>query len=357
MKLDIHRASSRTRVRGLVAAALAAGALAALPAAGDAAVLTVGSDLTKPADLFEAHGADALWWNSTIDGRPGAMPTNGQITLVRVKGAVIDSPSQRRNPDPPDPQFHVQVLHPVGGGVVRVMMSSAPFRMPIVTSLRDGSLRGDPQAISGFAPVNLCVRQGDFVDFNEIGGHEWSWPTGGPYDGMHFQIFSRTPGSSTSFYTKNNGTNNNSQWAPQELEQGQELLLQGKLATGPDATDFCPGGFKQHVFQGLKMSSASISGSAVKVKTSCDYKNYGACKGVLLLKTQAGAPLGGQPFSVTRGASSTVAVNLSQANLGVLRRTGSAVAVADGHDDPRHDSRAKPDVPVQKKITRRALSF
>jgi hypothetical protein len=356
MKLDSQRVPNRTRIRAFAAAALAAAALAAVPAAGDAAVITVGSNLTKPADVFEAHGADALWWNNTIDGRPGAMPANGQITFVRVKGSVLDSPSQRRNPDPPDPLFHFQVLHPIGGGAVRVMLSSAPFRLPIVTVLRDGSLRGDTQAISGYTPVNLCVHKGDFVDFNEIGGHEWSWPTGGPYDGLHFQVFSRTPSSSTYFYTKSGGTNINSQWVPQALEQGQELLLQAKLATGPNATDFCPGGYMQHVFQGLKLSGASLSGNIVKVRTSCDWKNYGACKGLLTLKSRAGAALGGQAFSVGHGSSSTVSVTLSAANAAIVRRAGLAIATADGHDDPRHDSRAKPDVPVQKKTTQRSLS-
>jgi hypothetical protein len=248
--------------------------------------------------------------------------------------------------------FHVQVLHPIGGGRVRVMLSSGAFRVPTFTVARDGSVQGNTQAINTYKPINLCVRKGDFVDFNEIGGHEWSW---GALDGMHFQIFSQTPGSSTSFYTKNAGTNNNSEWAPQSLNQGQELLMQAQLATGAHATDFCPGGFMQHVFTGLglRRETVSLSGSTVKVHGSCSHKTYGGCKGVLVLKTPAGVALGGGPFTVRPAYSSTVTVRLSSQAVAMIKKAKSVTArvTADGHDDPAHDRRAKPGVPVQRKTT------
>src|SRR3954468_6408657 len=123
MNLD----SSRNRDRRARAAALAvAAAFLALPAAGHGAVMTVGSDLSKPADHVEAHGADVAFWNTLIDGKPGTMPADGQITAVRVKGVVVDDPRHRRYSDqkPLDPQFHFQVLHPVDARTNRVMLSS-----------------------------------------------------------------------------------------------------------------------------------------------------------------------------------------------------------------------------------------
>jgi hypothetical protein len=352
MKPEKTRVTARRRARSLVAL-LAVAIPASVPALGHADVMNVGSNLAKPANMVEAHGADALWWNNSIDGLPGAMPVDGQVISVRVKGGILDSPSLRRNPQRPDPMFHVQVLHPIGGGRVRVMLSSGAFRVPTYTVARDGSVDGNTQAINTYKPINLCVRKGDYVDFNEIGGNEWSW---GALDGMHFQIFSQAPNSSTSFYTKNAGTNNNSEWAPQSLHQGQELLMQAQLATGAHATDFCPGGFMQHVFTGLAMrrETASMNSSGgIKVHGACSRKIYGACKGVLVLKTPAGVALGGGPFSVRSGFNSSVTVKLSQQAIAMVKKAKSVVArvTADGHDDPAHDSRAKRGLPVQRKTT------
>jgi hypothetical protein len=356
MKLAQQRVKPRRHARVLPIAAIAAAALA-LPAAGHAAAITVGSDLTKQADLVEAHGADALFFNTLIDGAPGAMPTDGQVTLVRVKGSVLDSPSLRRNPHAPDPQFHFQVIHPIGGGRFKVMLSSAPFRLPVVTVARDGSLQGNPQALNSYSPVNLCVRKGDYVDFNDIGGSEWSW---GALNGMHVQAFSRTPSSTIGFYTRSNGTNINSVWAPQAYQQGEELLMQARLSTGPDATDFCPGGFKQHVFTGLGVKGGTVSLSTskgtVKLRGSCPNPTYGACKGVLLIKGKingSDVSLGGAPFVVKRGWSSSFEIKLSKQNVDLIKKAGGVKAqvTADGHDDPAHDSRAKPGIAVQKKIT------
>ena len=88
------------------------------PAAGQAAVTVFGSDLAKPANIVEDHGADSAFWNFSIDGDTGraVVPANGQITVANVKGIVLADPSGRAKPDP---QFHFQVLHPLGNGSVR----------------------------------------------------------------------------------------------------------------------------------------------------------------------------------------------------------------------------------------------
>jgi hypothetical protein len=357
------RSTVRIRVpRRALAATIAAAAVAALalaPATGQAAVTTIGSDLSKPANVMEAHGADALFFNTSIDGAAGSMPADGQITLIRVKGSVLDSPTLRRNPEPPDPMVHFQSISPISGGLFHVNLSSAPFRLPIVTVLRDGSLRGNPQAVSGYAPVNLCVHRGDYVDLNDIGGSEWSW---GGLDGMHVQTFSRTPNTTIDWYTKNAGTNNGSDWLPAP-KQGQELLLQADLSTGPNATDFCPGGYKQHIFKGLgtgSTSSFSSRDNTVKLRGACPGPTYGACKGLMLLNATVGGrvvSLGGAAFSVRPAYTSSIQVKLTAANAALLKKVGGAVTVvADGHDDPAHDSRAKwPGLPVQKKITKKSL--
>ena len=358
----MKHAPSRPRIRHARAAAIAAAAaLLALPAAGHAAVMTLGSNLQKPADAVEAHGADVAFWNTQITGQPGEMPADGQVTFIRVKGTVVDDPRHRRysGQKPLDPQFHFQVLHPIGAREVRVMLSSAPFRLPVTVN---GDNSADTQQISGYQPVNLCVQKGDFVDFNDIGGHEWSWPERGPPDGMHVQIFSSLAlGSTVAWYSKSDGTNINSEWAPAGFNQAEELLMQTKLATGPDATDICPGGYMQHIYRGLNIKARTASLSArkrtVKVAVNCPVSTYGYCKGVLVLKAPLGGKvttLGGVPFNVKSSFGSSLLVKLSDTMTKRILKAGGvkATATADSHDDPRHDKRADPAVPVQKKTTR-----
>ena len=345
MKLDHSRVSTRRRARGATAIFAACAALVALPAAGSADVMTLGSDLKKDANMVEDHGADSAFWNVFIDGQPQTIPAGGQVTFIRVKGSVLEAPSGRPKPDP---QFHFQVIRPQGRGVVKVILSSAPFRLPI---------GGDPNEISGYKPVNLCVNRGDYVDFNDIGGFEWRW---GNYSGMPVQVFSRTPDSTVNFYSKNNGTNIGSEWAPQETHVGQELLMQYKLATGRDASDICPGGYSQHIFSGLSVRNETISLSTkkriVKMHAACPGKTYGACKGVLVLTgTLGGQPvtIGGTSFSVRPAYSASFELKLSRKMVKKIKRAGGVKAnvTADGHDDPGHDRRADSDVPVQKRTT------
>jgi hypothetical protein len=224
--------------------------------------VTVGSDMRGAANTVEAHGADSAFWNPALTGVSGAMPADGQITVARVKGSVVDDPVRPQNPNP---LFHFQVLRPLGDGRVQVDRSSAGFKLPITAA--------EAQPTSSYEPVNFCVRRGDFVDFNDIGGHEWSW---GRLDGMHVQVFNRSaPGSDLAFFTKNNGTNNGATFAPDRAFEGgaEELLMQAKLATGPDATDMCLGGYRQHVFGGVGIAAQtqalSVSKRSTRVKASC----------------------------------------------------------------------------------------
>lgn len=342
------------RTRALASIVLLALAMAAGTA--HAAVFSVGSRLTKPANLVEAHGADALFFDTSADGLSGAMPADGQVTLVRVKGSVVDNPSRRTNPHPPNPTFHFQVLRPLAGFQMRVALSSAPFKLPIVTVTRTGALLGNPQAINSYAPVNMCVHKGDFLDFNDIGGSEWSW---GGLDGMHVRVFSGAPSSVTGFFSKAGGTNIGSQWVPQAFKRGEELLMQARLGTGPNATDFCPGGYRQHVFTGLQLGGGTVtltSAGTVKLGVGCPGQTYGACLGLIVMKaTIGGQPvtLGGAPFAVKPGFGASSEIQLSAQNAALVRRLGrvTATVTATGHDAPTEDSRAQPGIPVQRKTT------
>src|SRR5437588_5149016 len=341
MKLAQPRAKLHRRARAAAAAAAGCALLAAIPAASHATVTTLGSDLTKPADTVEDHGADAAFWMPTINGASGAMPSNGQIVFVRIKGIVLADPSGRAKPDP---LTRIQVLHPIGGGRVRVSLSSGGLRLPV---------GGNPQAITTFKPVNLCVKKGDYVAFNDIGGFEWRW---GNYAGMPFQVFSRTTASTTNYYTRNAGTMNGAQFSPMGTLP-VELLMQYKLGTGPDAVSIC-GGYKQYKFKGVgvRRETVSVGGGRARIHLACQYRTFGSCRGVVVLKGTVNGrqvTFGGGPFIVKPAYRSSVYVSISTKNAGLIRQAGGVTAsvVMDGHDDPRHDRKAPRGTPVQKKTT------
>src|SRR5919202_2666688 len=194
-------------VRRLIPCLIAAVLLVAVPSAS-AAMTTLGSDLTADANLVEDHGADSAFWPADpLTGAALGVPRGGQVVAVRVKGTVVPDPSGRMKPTT---MIHFQTLHPMGDGSVRVELSSAPFYVPI---------GGDPNTITTYHPVNMCLNKGDVLDFNDCGGNEWHW---GPYSGIPFQTFSRVPGSATAFYTKHDGTKNGARFAPMDVFQGEE---------------------------------------------------------------------------------------------------------------------------------------
>jgi hypothetical protein len=344
----------RPRLRpSLLAAALTLVALLIAPATGQAAVTMLGSDLKAPANVIEHHGADSAFWNISLQGGYGTVaPTGGQVTEVKVKGTVIPDPSGRMQPNG---MFHFQSIHPMGDGTTLVELSSRAFYAPI---------GGDPNTISTYYPLNMCLHKGDYLDFNDIGGNQWHW---GSYDGMPFQVFSRVEGSTTNFYTKDNGTNIGTRWAPMATKQGEELLMQMKFASGPDATDICPGGYQQHVFPGLKVKTSQPStlvtrARTMNIRTLCPGPSYGSCKGTL----HVDATIGGRRVVIATGGfdvqpayTKTITVALSGANTTAIQKAGgvTATVVADAHDNPTGDTRANPGVPVQQKTTRATIQI
>jgi hypothetical protein len=338
-------------IRRLIPFLFALATMLAAPAAASAEVRPFGSDLTAPANVVEAHGADSAFWNvSLANGGATAAPADGQVTSVRVKGMVLPDPSGRRKPLT---MFHFQTIRPLPDGEMAVWLSSAAFYTP---------LGGDPQAINTYRPVNMCVHKGDYLDFNDIGGNEWWW---GPYSGMPFQTFSRVPGSSVNFYSKSSGTNIGSHWRPAETKQGEELLMQMKLATGPDATDICPGGYTQHVYRGVDLrngQTALLRGGSAKIRVTCHYENYGGCHGTVRASAVVNGrqvKLGSGGLDVTRGYTASVYFSVPGAAAQAAQRGGLKVRLtAVTRDDPRHDRRVRwGSVPVQTKVNAASVTL
>jgi hypothetical protein len=326
------------RSRAILVATAACFAALALPAAGQADVTTFGSDLSKPANLVRAYGADSAFWSTAIDGDAtrGIAPRDGQVTLVKLKGMGPPGGSAS-----PNNQFHFQVLHPIGGGAVRVDLSSQEYYLPAA---------GSPEDVTSFKPVNFCVHKGDYVDFNDVGG-----------GGVPWQVFSRDPDSITEWYSKDNGTKDGATFSPLEHQQ-EELLLQSTLASGRDASDICPGGYQQHVFQGAKV----IGGQTVvlhtrtrtaKVKLQCPPSTYVSCKGVLSLDATFGNKnilVGSASFNIQAYYTTSVEVKMTSSTVKIVQKAKTLAANVNvqSHDNPQNDKRATENgVPQQSKVT------
>ena len=307
--------------------AVAATALVA-PAGGRAAVTTFGSDLSAPANMREAHGADSVFWGLTLPGgRRTVVPASGQITTIRLKGIAV--PSSAPGAPPPLTEVHFQVLRPRADGALTVSLTSQPFNVPS---------GGDPSQITSYRPINLCARAGDYVAFNDEGGFE---PTYYP-QGVPFQVFSRVAGASTGFFTSDNGTNNGTTFSGTRHE-GQELLMQMDLASGPDATPICPGGGTAAPpggdttapFRGLVVprQTARVSAGVARIRARCPSAAVRRCVGTLALASRD--PNGGRRqilararVAIRRGSAATLRVRLTSEGARLLRDRRSLAAIA-----------------------------
>ena len=339
-------------------------AAVANPATGLAAYDPFGSDLSAPANSIEPDGgihpayngswwgADTALWNTKLaNGNRVTAPADGQIVEIRVKGTALSGPHPWNPNVPPRALVHFQVIHPQPDGTMKVDLTSGGVDWPI---------GGDSQQITTFRPVNLCAHAGDYVDFNTWGGHEWRWDK---FGGIPMQVFSQVRGSSMNYYEKDNGTNNG-QYLRGITRDGRELLMQTVIATGPDATDICPGGYAQHVFRGLEIQPSPqdavlrTGDRVAKVRTFCHGENYGSCIGKLTLKADINGQeveLGSADFNVDNSHTVNVQVPLSEEVVHGIRAAKSlrVKAIAEAHDDPAHDERMKwgNAVPVQHKTT------
>jgi hypothetical protein len=240
----------RRRRRALIVGLLAGGALALVPATGQAATAAFGSSLSVPATLDTAHnlnygpssapshdGADTALWNVTQASGAPASPGDGQILSIKLEGCV----QQATGGPAPITDFHFQDLVPQGGGAVKVNVTTQTFQIPIC-----GSGGAGAGTVTTYKPTNFCVKQGDYVDFNDEGGfNNQYYPNGAPY-----QVIGSVAGSTMDSFILNGGTNNGATLSPSTKggsngfasNSGEELMLQATLGSGPDATPLCPGG-------------------------------------------------------------------------------------------------------------------
>lgn len=249
-------------------AVLLAGFVAAVaPASSQAALSTFGSQLSWPATLnttanlgyygtytevpvspeaptglFHTNhwGTDTALWNVALaNGQPSA-PESGQAVKVSLEGCAQPAPG---GPSPLT-QVHFQDITPLPGGGAHVNLTSQPFEIPVC-----GQNGAGGSTITTYEPINLCVDQGDYVDFNDEGGYV-------PYiyrSGVAYQVIGAATGSTLDSFIRANGTDNGDTLAAGDTtpndgfasNANEEVMLRVTLGTGPDARYVCPGGTKE----------------------------------------------------------------------------------------------------------------
>jgi hypothetical protein len=319
------------------------------PASAHAAVSDFGSDLSMPATAAHNSGPDISYWNIGPASALGSYvaPAEGQVTRVKLRGALIPNPRLRNTDEERIAQIiHFQVLRDKGDGRLKIVsLSTGHMQMPISDRPQD--------VVTEYAPVNLCVRRGDIVAFNTIGAHEYRRDPGTPGgpQGAEYQVFGIAPDMVTQYYSKDNGLNEGSTLdvSPNDVLFRHELLMRTTLATGPDATDICPGGYAQHVFRGADINPppkvnpivVRTKDRTARVRIFCHGENYGGCVGTLRLVGPDGTELGSKRFDVKNTHTVPVEVPLSPATIAAIQATGTmrVNAVADATDKPSADPR------------------
>jgi hypothetical protein len=259
-----HAGRSRRLTLGLLLSGLAC---LAVPAAGSAAITSFGSPLSSPATLDTAnnlaylgtytavppapdaphgvfhtphYGADTALWNVKLAHGDPRAPATGQALAVSLEGCAAPAPGGPA----PLTQIHFQDVSQLAHGGGKVNLTSQAFTIPVC-----GQHAGN-STVTTYRPINLCVRRGDYVAFNDEGGFVPNvYRAGVPY-----RVLRRARGSAADSFLRNNGTGNGSILSPAQIfpnegfaaNRGEELMLRVQLGTGSDATHICPGGTARH---------------------------------------------------------------------------------------------------------------
>jgi hypothetical protein len=228
---------SALTTRRLVIVAVSGALLPALlPATGSAALRSFGSTLAAAANVTEARQADTAYWQTKLPGgKPTRAPATGQIKSFKVKG-IAKSNWKPGATVGGERMFHLQSLRKRSDGSYKIIVTSGAFYLP-----GNGT---NPQKITTFRPINFCVRKGDSLVLNTVGGWDGITSGKGPYPlGTPLQIFSKVSGATSAEYTKAGGTNNGDVVrAKAGAGAGRELLMRLTVGTAKNATALCPGG-------------------------------------------------------------------------------------------------------------------
>ncbi len=344
------------RLRLMVAAALGALPLAVValllaPAGAGAATTIIGSPLGVPATLNTAEdlsyqgtntavppspeapngvfhtfhfGADTALWNTA---RQASVPEGGQILQVRLEGctrAAAGGPA-------PLTQIHFQDISPLPGGGARVNLTSQGFELPVC-----GQGGASGSTVSTYEPTNLCVNQGDYVDFNDEGGYvENVYRNGVPY-----QVMGAVRGALMDSFIKNDGTGDGASMLSSDVgamegfasNENDELMMQMELGTGANARYVCPGGSKDAppVLAAIRIGPQTDGVNRERIVEVAVYcRPTSGCAGTAALTTSssgksAARAVGRTSFTLAGDSTTHVAIRISPQLLGQIRKHDGA---------------------------------
>lgn len=212
--------------RAVALALCAAVALTCAPAA-DGKIRRFGSSLKAKAKVHESRGSDTVYWHRR-SSRGAKSPGTGQVLSVKIKGKALSDrvPGDSRRGG--ETLFHLQTLVPQSGGRTLVGATSGPLYMP--------NQNARTQGITTFRPGNLCIKKGETVGFNTVGGY---WPEGYP-SGTPMLIFAKRPRSKFRRFTGGGQTGNGAVFGSETVSR-RELLMQVKIGTGRHSNGICRG--------------------------------------------------------------------------------------------------------------------
>jgi hypothetical protein len=215
-------------------------------------------------------GADNTVWNTSLASGSPAAPQGGQILEIKVKGCAVKDTSAPTNADGSQTSAGIpvntilfQTLTEQSNGSFLTNNAATGFQLPFCsdsTAPTQGTV--NTTTVNTYHPIHMCVKQGDYVDFYDIGGYIAHAPYSYYPQGVPFQVLAPVTGSGTDSFTDADVPNHQASGAPAVYYQGeqtgvngnnntgwgaeanQELMLQVSVqAVGDDAYGQCPGGY------------------------------------------------------------------------------------------------------------------
>ncbi|HXD55742.1 MAG TPA: hypothetical protein VN618_13370 [Solirubrobacteraceae bacterium] len=300
-----------------------------------------GTGIQLPGSVFHVNhdGADTVLWNVAQPGGDPRVPAGGQIVSFSLEGCA----RRPAGAPPPLTQIHFQDLVPSAGGFT-IAISSQAFEIPVC-----GVGGASGSTVTGYAPGNFCVSQGDYVAFNDEGGFAAGEGGPPPYPaGVPYQVIGRVPGASMDSFIRDSGTNNGTAISPSDrtnhdgfaTNEGEQLMLQATLATGPDASTSCPGGTKGAAPppSGYRQVPRAPELQVGKQTDGINHRGIaaialychaaGGCRGTMTLTAAAGHGHGrhlSQSFALPGGTTTHVPIRVPRAIMALARKRRSGV--------------------------------
>jgi hypothetical protein len=305
--------------RWTLALATSLALLLALAATGQAAVDTIGSDLSGTGTTAIQRTEDTAL--AQLTGARAEVPNSGQVVSVDVKGCSAKTAAQ-------DPQtaIFVQDLRGSGGGQ-EVISTSQQFHLPICGAGADAG------TVRTFRPTDQCVTAGDLVGV-VVGGQTPGYP-----QGTQYFIAKSSPGAGLGAFSKNFGAVTGAHIGLAPIPD-TELLMQARIGSGSDSPSRCPGGEPSSGGGGgggtggggtggiasaaleIKKGVTTIRGGRGGITASCALPAGQTCQVSLVagLGRKGATRVGTMVGSIPGGGTSVLTLRLNKAGKQALRK-------------------------------------